>query len=321
MKTSLPPLDHAPLDQPVPKPRYDVDYDDVMVDVILGYACNVQCDYCSVLPSMRPHNLTTADAIRELSDARARGMHKVSFGGGEPTIRKDLLPLVRWCRDRGFDSVKVSSNGLMYGYPKYAADAVAAGVTQFNVSIMAHTPALYASILGLEQGLERVTAGVRNLVALGASPVADLIVKNDTYRHLPAIIGHWAGLGCRTFPLWLVSLSDRNRDNLESLPQVSRMRDSFFAAFEKGRELGVDVYSRHIPRCMLKGYEAFVRDLREDRVLVVTPGSRFFLWESAISTNAYTAKCEGCRYLHGACMGLRRDYLDRWGDAELSPYL
>ncbi len=321
MKPELPPLEHAAHDQPIPKPRMAVDFEDVMVDVILGYACNVQCDYCSVLPELRPNNMSTADVLRELSDARTRGMHKVAFGGGEPTIRKDLLALVRWCRDRGFDSVKVSSNGLMYSYPKYAADAVAAGVTQFNVSVMAHTPALYSSILGLAQGYEKVAAGVRNLVALGMAPVADLIVKNDTYRHLPAIVAHWAGLGCRTFPLWLVSLSDRNRENLASLPRVSEMHDAIVAAFETGRELGVDVYSRHIPRCMLRGHESFCRDLRDDRVLVVTPGSRFFLWESAISPNAYTARCEGCRYRQGECMGLRRDYLERFGDDELTPYL
>jgi hypothetical protein len=72
---------------------------------------------------------------------------------------------------------------------------------------------------------------------------------------------------------------------------------------------------------MLRGYEARCRDLREDRVLVVTPGSRFFLWESAISPNAYGPKCAGCRYALGECPGLRRDYLARFGDDEVEPYL
>ena len=296
------------------------DLSDVLVDVILGYECNVQCDYCSITPEMRHHNLATAEVVEELARARALGMTRVSFGGGEPTIRRDLFPLMRYARDRGFTSVKVSSNGLMYSYEEYARRAVEAGITDFHVSAMAHTPDLYAKILGLANGLDLVTRGVRNLVSLGQAPMLDLIVKDDTFRHLPDIVAYWAALGARTFPLCLVSRSHRNRENLASLPRVSEMRESLFQAFDRGRELGVNVYSRHIPRCMLRGYESCCRDLREDRVLVVTPGSRFFLWESAISPNTYSPKCAPCRYAHRECPGIRRDYLDRFGDDEVVPY-
>jgi cyclic pyranopterin phosphate synthase len=296
------------------------EYADVMVDLILGYECNVKCDYCSVCDDMRPHNMTTAEALAELARARALGIRHVAFGGGEPTIRRDLFALVRWCRERGFDDVKVSSNGLMYSYEAYARGIVEAGVTRFHVSAMAHTAALYEKILGLKGSLDLVARGVDNLVALGQSPVLDLIVKDDTWAHLPDIVRFWAARGVRTFPLWLVSLSDRNADNVASLPRVSDIRHKLFQTFDVADELGLDVYSRHIPRCMLKGREDRVRDLRQDRVLVVTPGSRFFLWESAISPNTYTPRCDTCRYRNGECQGLRRDYLARFGDDELDPY-
>ena len=144
---------------------------------------------------------------------------------------------------------------------------------------------------------------MRNLLALGHKPVGDLIIKNDTWMHLADIVEHWAGVGIDTFNLWLVSLSDRNQDNLASLLPVSEMRDGICAAFERGRQLGVTVRSRHIPRCMLPGYEEHIADLREDKVLVITPRATFALWESKISPNAYGAKCDGCRHQHGICLG------------------
>ena len=300
-------------------PRPPDDYSDVLIDLILGYECNVQCDYCSVTDAMRCENLTTAAALRELQAARGLGMHHVAFGGGEPTMRKDLLPLARWCRDRGFDSIKVSSNGLMYSYPEFARRAVDAGVTLFHVSAMAHTPELYEKILGLKGALELVVKGVRNLVALGHVPVLDLIVKNDTYPHLAEIIEFWSREGVKTFALWLVSLSDRNRQNLGSLPRVTEMRPELFRAFDRAAALGVEAYSRHIPLCMLPGHESNVYDLREDRVLVVTPNSRFFLWESAISPSEYSPRCEACRHVRDACRGIRSDYLERFGDEEVVP--
>ena len=295
------------------------EYADVLVDVMIGYACNVQCDYCSITDEMRKENMATLPVMAALAEARRRGATKVAFGGGEPTIRRSLLPLVRWCRDRGWRSIKIPSNGLMYSYRAYAEEACDAGITDFHISFMAHTEELYARIMGRPDALALVTEGVRNLQALGRKPVGDLIIKHDTWMHLADIVEHWAGLGIDTFNLWLVSLSDRNRDNLESLPMVSQMREGIVAAFERGKRLGVTVRSRHIPRCMLPGYEDHVVDLREDKVLVVTPRATFALWESKISPNTYAEKCNGCRYQHGICLGLRRDYLERYGDTELSP--
>lgn len=297
-----------------------IDYSDVMVDLIMGYECNVKCDYCSVSDDMRPVNMTTADVIRELADARAMGMHRLAFGGGEPTIRRDLLPLVRWARERGFDWVKVSSNGLMYGYPEYVKKAVDAGITDFHISVMGHTPAMYAATMGDARWFDVVLRGVDNLVAAGRPPILDMIIKRDTYESLRETVQFWAGRGVTTFPLWLVSLTDRNASNPASLPRVTEMYPHLARVFDYARENGLKVYSRHIPRCMLRGYEDFVHDLREDRVYIVTPGSRFFLWESDISANTYGRVCEKCRYVRAECQGARRDYLAAFGEDEMVPY-
>jgi len=295
------------------------DYADVLIDVMIGYACNVQCDYCSITDEMRQESMPTETILRQLQEARLRGATKVSFGGGEPTIRRGLLPLVRWCRDRGYQSIKVPSNGLMYSYRTFAQEACEAGINDFHISFMAHTDSLYEKIMGKTGALQLVTQGVHNLIELGHKPVGDLIIKHDTWMHLADIVEHWAGLGIDTFNLWLVSLSDRNTNNFESLPRVTEMREGINAAFERGKKLGVVVRSRHIPRCMLPGYEDRMADLREDKVLVITPRATFALWESKISPSVYTDKCTGCQYQHGICLGLRQDYLDRYGDDELRP--
>ncbi len=295
------------------------DYSDVLVDVQIGYACNVQCDYCSITDEMRHDNMATATVLETLAAARRRGATRVAFGGGEPTIRRSLLPIIRWCRDRGYGEIKVASNGMMYSYPDYAAQAVDAGLNDFHISFMAHTPELYASIMGKTDAFDLVTRGVGNLAALGHKPVGDLIIKSDTWMHLADIVEHWAGAGVEKFNLWLVSLSDRNRDNLASLLPVSEMREGITAAFERGNQLGVEVLSRHIPRCTLPGYESHVADLRDDKVLVVTPRSTFTLWESRISPNAYGDRCTDCRHKDGICLGFRLDYLERYGDGEAQP--
>src|SRR5437660_3714801 len=133
------------------------EYADVLVDVMIGYACNVKCDYCSITDEMRKENMGTAPVMAALAEARRRGATKVSFGGGEPTIRRSLLPLVRWCRDRGYRSIKIPSNGLMYSYRAFAEEACDAGITDFHISFMAHTEELYARIMGRPDARALVT--------------------------------------------------------------------------------------------------------------------------------------------------------------------
>ena len=58
-----------------------------MIDIIMGYACNVQCDYCTVTNEMRAKNLTTAQVASALERGAAEGLRAAAFGGGEPTIR------------------------------------------------------------------------------------------------------------------------------------------------------------------------------------------------------------------------------------------
>ena len=152
------------------------DYADVLMDVQLGYACNVQCDYCSITDEMRRENMTIASVMAQLGDARARGATKVAFGGGEPTIRRSLLPLVRWCRDRGYRSIKVPSNGLMYSYRPFAEEACEAGINDFHISFMAHNDELYEKIMGKAGAFDLVNKGVRNLIDLGHKPKGDLII-------------------------------------------------------------------------------------------------------------------------------------------------
>ena len=59
------------------------DYADVLIDVQIGYACNVQCDYCSITDEMRQENMQTAAVMAQLSEARARGAATIGVACNE----------------------------------------------------------------------------------------------------------------------------------------------------------------------------------------------------------------------------------------------
>ncbi len=289
-----------------------------VLDLIMGFACNVECDYCTMTREMRSRNLTTREIADALRGGARDGLKAVSFGGGEPTIRKDLVSLVALARDVGYERIKIQSNGLMYAYPDFVERLLQAGANQFNISVMGRDRAMYRSIMGQERHFDLVVEGIGQLVRRDARIVADVIMKNDTWAQLPDTIGCFADLGVEHFVLWLVSLTDRNADHPESLVPVSTMRPGIHQAFEVARRRGIEVTSRHIPQCMLPDYPDHIWDVRQDNVLVVTPGSTFWLRDSRITANTFVEKCDGCA-MRETCLGVRRDYLEKYGDDEVEP--
>src|SRR5690349_14564718 len=99
---------------------------------------------------MRRRNLSAAAVAAALAKGRALGYDAVSFTGGEPTIRRDLLPLLRHAKALGYGDVKVQSNGLLFAEPANVERLLDAGVTRFHVSIHTHDPEAYDALVRRE---------------------------------------------------------------------------------------------------------------------------------------------------------------------------
>lgn len=288
-----------------------------LLDVILGYDCNLACDYCTITPAMRERALSTRRVLEQMRLARERGYDRVSFTGGEPTIRRDLVGLVRRAREQGFSDIKVQSNGLLFAHRPNVERIVEAGATTFHVSIHTHDAERYDRLVRRPGSHPLMVRGLSNLVEAGVDPAADVILKSDTYRRLPDAIRWLHDLGVRRADLWFVSLTDGNRDNVASMPRMTEVVPSMAAAFELGDARGMTLRSLHVPRCLLGEHADRAFDPAAERVMVVTPDDAFELKGSKLTPQVHVPACDGCPD-RGRCRGVRPDYLERFGDGEIA---
>lgn len=288
-----------------------------LLDVILGYDCNLACTYCTITPEMRARELSTERVASAMKRARASGYQDVSFTGGEPTIRRDLLSLVRYARTLGFGDVKVQSNGLLFAERDNAARLADAGATTFHVSIHTHDEAAYDAMVRRPGSWRLMRDGLRSLVALDLAPTADVILEASTYPRLRDALLWLHDLGVRAADLWFVSLTDGNHDNLASMPRMTEVMPEVHAAFDLAGALGLRLRSLHLPRCLLGPHAGGAFDPAADRVMVVTPDDVFELSGSKLTPQVHVPACEGCPD-RARCRGLRPDYLERFGDAEIA---
>ena len=287
-----------------------------LLDVILDYDCNLACDYCTITPAMRARALSPAAIVAAMRAGRARDYDRVAFTGGEPTIRPDLLGLIKAARKLGYGDVKVQSNALLFTEANVGR-LVAAGASRFHVSIHTHEPAAYDALVQRSGAYALMEQGLRNAVATGVHVVVDVIIKTDTAARLPAAL-HWiADRDVREVHLWFVSLTDNNAENFESLPAMTQVVPYMREAFAIGRARGVDVKSLHVPRCLLGDDAGHAWDPGSQRVMVVTPDATFELSESRLAGQDQVPACEGCEH-EGYCPGGRADYVARYGDVEIA---
>lgn len=288
-----------------------------LLDLILGYDCNLGCTYCTITPAMRQRALAPGAAIAALRAGRDAGLTELSITGGEPTIFAHLLPIVRAAAAHGFTDIKVQSNGLMWAQTDNVRRAVAAGVTRFAVSIHSHRPAHYERIVRRNGVYDAMVGGLRNLVGQGHPVSADVIMMRETLPELSASIDWLAELGVRAADLWFVSLTDGNAANVASMPSMGEAVAAMRGAFERADARGVVLRSLHIPRCLLGDERLRAFDPASVGVRVVTPDATFDLARSRITGQVQVPACQGCPE-QARCPGLREDYLARFGDAEIA---
>ena len=128
--------------------------------------CNQKCLHCYAAgqPLSDTPELTTAQWKEILAKLRAANVPQVTFTGGEPTLRADLVELVdaaQWFVTR------LNTNGRLLT-PELCRRLYDASLDSVQVTLYSHDPAVHNALVGAE-GFDDTVAGIRNAVAAGLS--------------------------------------------------------------------------------------------------------------------------------------------------------
>ena len=121
--------------------------------------CNMRCSFCDFWPNGVPpaEELTVADYAKLAADLAKTGTFLVSVEGGEPTLRPDLVEIVRVFGERHLPVLY--TNGW-HVTPELAKSLFAAGLTQAGVSIDFSDPIRHDAKRGLAGAFDRAWRAV-----------------------------------------------------------------------------------------------------------------------------------------------------------------
>jgi MoaA/NifB/PqqE/SkfB family radical SAM enzyme len=258
--------------------------------VNLNYVCNERCIFCAsdytnnLRIGGRAPSVTLADVRAWTGDAAPKAGDRVLLAGGEPTLHKELLPIVRYlgreCRD-----VVLFSNGLRLADPAFAASVVEAGVTRFEIALFGATAERHEAITRVPGSFERTLAALNTLTALrrGRDFVVEvrLLVSRQSSPDNPDIVRlvRERARDIDAFSLNRLILSD-NAGRVDASISWEEARQSINESARLVRSYGYELVFTPMPLCIFDDDNAaFVRREIDARRARIAAGLQPAAWD------------------------------------------
>jgi cyclic pyranopterin phosphate synthase len=289
------------------------------LEIALDYRCNLRCLGCHACDGSGD-SLAPGRAAALLREGFQAGYRVAWFGGGEPTLRADLLPLVRRARELGYEEIVVQTNGVRLAYPAYARALLDTGVTEVRVNAKSARAEIHDALSAAPGTHALLMTALENLASSGARVAADVLLAGSTAPHLDETVAFFADRGVKRFALWLLYAGDVGADAADvarEVPRIAEIVSAIERAARVAREREVELVSFHTPPCTLPHELRWIwQPAQELDMQVVDPGGRAFPLEtSAYEGSGHIEACAGCS-AQRRCGGPRADYLRLHGGGE-----
>lgn len=288
------------------------------LELILTNQCNNKCVFCHSAFEQNKSGLITNTSKKILQWGRKAGAIGVYFGGGEPTVVRNLVELVTFAKNNGYEHIRILTNGFNLSDKEYLDKLLNAGANEFEVSIKGHDAETHDLLSQSAGAFRKVVSAVKNLIYRDVYLVLAILITKKNYKFLSKMVSDFRQIGVKNFSYWLISLHDVNKKKLSSLlPSLSDVIPYVVETFHFAESYDLHIETCHIPLCFFsEPYRKHVFDVRDLDLLVVSQNGKFKLEQSAYESGMKIEACIRCREKN-RCLGLRKDYMEIFGTSEV----
>jgi len=270
---------------------------------------------------------------KQIISAKEGGSTYLEIIGGEPTIRPDLISLIKFAKELKFNTIMIATNGQMLSYKDFAETILKAGLNSIVFSIHGHTPKLHDALTQVPGSFKLLRKGVKNVQKIVKKLNLDITLGSNTtivkqnYKHLPKIGEYIKSLKLYNAEFIFVDPSYGGAFNEfnKIVPKISKVAPYAHKLLDIGKKHQIPHWHiRYVPLCLFQNYLHQISELQEvknySNVEHVAPD---FYNEDASKNRknvgrAKAKKCQKCKLLH-QCEGIWKEYLKHHGDTELKP--
>ncbi|HEY8087759.1 MAG TPA: radical SAM protein [Polyangiaceae bacterium] len=277
--------------------------------ILTNLRCNQACLWCTRRAAKDEPRFVQGAAVRaRLDEALAAGSREIVLTGGEPSMRGDLVDLVRHARAGGAERIVLETNGTLLDEARAKA-LRAAGLDVARVNV----PGLDAACDSLTRdpgGFERAMEGARALASAGVAIEAAVTLVRSAVAQLTTIPARLRDLLGPALHAVVVGFPVDAADPSELL-SLDEAAACVLALERVVRPLGITVRISTpdpLPPCAFDGPSR----PRVTRFYAMTTGA------PPREGYAHVAGCERCK-MKDRCPGIADAYVARFGAPAVNP--
>jgi radical SAM protein with 4Fe4S-binding SPASM domain len=213
--------------------------------------CQNDCFYCFVFGRKDAYGRKaemTLENFKRIVDDLADNVAETDFGlmGGEPTLHRDLIQMLRYVRENTGYVIHFPTNGRRFSNAEFTSRFLdRAEVDGIQVSVLSHLPEIHDRMVGSAGAWRETIEGIRNLLAEGQR-----ISTNTTLTRLNAssfleTMEFLADLGIGFISFNLGTPMSREVIQTGHILGEREFAGIVLGAQEKAEELGVSINTLH----------------------------------------------------------------------------
>jgi radical SAM protein with 4Fe4S-binding SPASM domain len=155
----------------------------------ITYACNLRCPTCFRWTSKPDEDeLSLEDWKGLIGELKGwLGTFNLSFGGGEPFLREDLIDIIKFAYEKGILVTTVSNGSLID--KALAKKIISSGLDALSLSLNSLNPEIHNRTRGTEASFDEAKRAIENLKNRGDMRLTlSTTVMSENIRELPGIV-------------------------------------------------------------------------------------------------------------------------------------
>ena len=134
--------------------------------------CNNNCIFCSI----HGENIKRSDMDEMIKIIKKGGIESVNFLGGEPTLDKSLIPLIKECKNQKIPQINITSNGRLLSYPEFCKKLIEAGLDGISISLYGPNKETHEACTRAPGSFDQTIKGIKNMEEYGIITDINIVV-------------------------------------------------------------------------------------------------------------------------------------------------
>lgn len=210
----------------------------------LNYTCNLNCRHCCNPKDLNEYSVKFEDAKKVIDDALQLGLSSLAITGGECTINKDFLEIVKYARSKYIELDILTNGQNLYDNPELFNELVSV-YPSFYISLYSMVPETHDNITRVKGSWKKTTEIIKRLREKDIEVTISCMILSYNYGDYKDVEEFSNKIGAK-FNKNVRFINNKSNNNLDVKLTEKQIEDYYFENFNKDNARGYTIKKQRV---------------------------------------------------------------------------